>query len=83
MSLGHCDTPEDISNGTITYTNGDPSNVFIGDVLIYSCEVGYELLGASERFCMRNGNWSGPQPQCSAIGEEAYGRACIHDIVGV
>lgn len=65
MSTGRCDPPNNVINGTLMYTNNDTSNVFIGDSITYSCEVGSELVGPGERYCQRNETWSGPEPQCS------------------
>ena len=75
MLSGHCNTPEDLPNGNVTYRNGDPSNILIGDVLRYSCEEGYELAGPRERFCTRAGNWSGIQPQCNPHGNASVAKA--------
>lgn len=60
-----CDPPNDTLNGTITYTNDDPSHIFVGDVVLYSCDEGMQLVGPSERYCQRNETWSGPEPQCN------------------
>ena len=30
----------------------------------FTCNVGYELSGISERVCLENGSWSGSQPTC-------------------
>ena len=69
VSLNRCNPPVDIANGTVSYTNDDTSNIFVGDVITYDCEEGCELLGPEERHCMRDGNWSGAQPICRTIGE--------------
>ena len=64
VSSERCDPPEDIINGTISFINNDTSNIFIGDMITYTCEPGSELQGPQERFCLRSGNWSGYEPQC-------------------
>lgn len=53
--------------GNITYANGDPSNILVGDIITYSCEPGTDLRGPSKRFCQRSGNWTGSDPEC--VGE--------------
>ena len=35
-----------------------------GSVVEYSCKHGFELVGHSKRFCLRNGRWSGSLPVC-------------------
>ena len=50
--------------GNITYSNGDPANILVGDVITYSCAPGTDLHGPSQRFCQRSGNWTGSDPEC-------------------
>ncbi|XP_062510209.1 uncharacterized protein LOC134186269 [Corticium candelabrum] len=33
----------------------------------FTCNVGYELSGISERVCLENGSWSGSQPTCKLV----------------
>ncbi len=35
-----------------------------GDVASYSCDTLYTLQGAEHRICLRNGTWSGMEPEC-------------------
>lgn len=34
------------------------------NLLRFTCEAGYTLIGSSERTCLQNGSWSGTQPVC-------------------
>ncbi|KAM5264090.1 CUB and sushi domain-containing protein 1 [Ctenodactylus gundi] len=36
-------------------------------LLRFSCEVGHQLRGSTERTCLPNGTWSGVQPVCEAV----------------
>ena len=40
------------------------SNHFVGDVVRFSCNRNFQLLGQSEITCMENGTWSFSAPQC-------------------
>lgn len=64
VSSGKCDPPIGVLNGTINYTNSDPSHIFVGDVILYSCDEGMDLVGPSERYCQRDETWSGAEPEC-------------------
>ena len=35
-----------------------------GNLALYSCQSGFTLIGPSSRVCLRNGVWSGTEPQC-------------------
>ena len=48
-------------NGTITF----PSTNFDSEAS-YSCDVGFELNGPSERLCQADGEWSGVEPACES-----------------
>lgn len=48
-------------NGMVTLTNG----TLEGAVAIYTCELGYELIGDSLRVCGNNARWLGRSPMCS------------------
>lgn len=64
----------DIVVGINPGTCGDPGipahgsrlgNEFkIKSLLRFSCEMGYTLMGSTERTCLLNGSWSGVQPTC-------------------
>lgn len=38
-----------------------------GDVAIYTCEAGHDLLGEAERVCLTGGTWSGDAPRCDRV----------------
>ncbi|XP_073482747.1 CUB and sushi domain-containing protein 1 [Aquarana catesbeiana] len=69
-TLPHC-------SGINPGTCGDPGipahgsrlgNEFrIKSLLRFSCEMGYTLMGSTERTCLLNGSWSGVQPTCEAV----------------
>nr|XP_042896382.1 protein lev-9-like [Parasteatoda tepidariorum] len=57
-----CGPPGDIENGRregsqFTFTNR----------VTYYCNVGFELIGRSHRYCQSNGQWSGTLPSCRAV----------------
>ena len=64
VSAERCLPPMDVPYGNISYTNEDPANILVGDVISYTCEAGMELHGPAQRFCLRTGNWSGSEPEC-------------------
>ena len=64
VTVDQCDQPTDIINGTISYEDGDTNNIFVGNRIEYNCINGTELQGSKYRFCQRNGNWSGEEPEC-------------------
>lgn len=36
----------------------------VGDLIIYSCEEGFQVVGESSILCTENGFWSHPPPFC-------------------
>ncbi len=40
------------------------SGVAVGSTADYSCDVGYELDGVSQRMCQMDREWSGVAPTC-------------------
>lgn len=51
-----------IDNGIVTVV---PNDRTLNSTATYSCTVGYSLQGNSERFCQRDGTWSGTSdPEC-------------------
>lgn len=50
-----------------------PDNGAVNDILTtyqsvatYQCNIGYNLIGESNRTCQANGNWSGMEPICQS-----------------
>ncbi|KAL3867863.1 hypothetical protein ACJMK2_040709 [Sinanodonta woodiana] len=58
----NCGRPADIKYGTFT-ANG----FTFQEVSRYQCDLGYKLVGPSERQCLQNGSWSGESPVCKPI----------------
>ncbi|XP_019631236.1 PREDICTED: receptor-type tyrosine-protein phosphatase alpha-like [Branchiostoma belcheri] len=48
-------------HGTVTGGNA------YQDVVVYECNVGYQLIGHSRRTCQADGTWSGANPTCTAV----------------
>ena len=53
-----------MSDGTVTGTS-----YMFEDVLTYSCDPGFTLIGSSERECQADGTWSCDQPRCVSASE--------------
>ena len=51
-------------NGNIFVTRST-----VGGVVIYTCDVGYMLMGMEQRVCQQNGQWFGIAPTCAEIPE--------------
>ncbi|XP_075058584.1 CUB and sushi domain-containing protein 1 [Mixophyes fleayi] len=43
------------------------SELKVKSILRFHCEMGYTLIGSTERACLLNGSWSGIQPSCEAV----------------
>ena len=54
---------EELENGEtkLSTENGVPLE---GAIAIYKCDDGYKLIGSFTRNCLKDGSWSGKQPQC-------------------
>ena len=50
------------ANGAVSITTG-----VTGDSATYSCDPGYNLIGATSTLCQTNSAWSNPAPTCSLI----------------
>ena len=57
-----CNPLEPLSNGNYTSVAGRP-----GDVVEFSCDVGYRLNGNLSRQCNADGLWSGSMPTCESM----------------
>jgi len=58
-TANNCGDPGRPENGN---TFGDGFSV--GAVVNHTCNIGFALIGASERECLPSGNWSEPLPTC-------------------
>ena len=59
----NCSALTEPANGQISYTAG----ATFGQTAIYSCNVGYNLVGNSTRTCHATGVWSGSEPTCQGM----------------
>ncbi|CAH0715962.1 unnamed protein product, partial [Brenthis ino] len=60
----YCPDPLVPEKGRLLTSSSKESKYPVGDLIIYSCEVGYEILGESSIVCTENGFWSHPPPFC-------------------
>ena len=66
------------TNGAITFTPGaDNSNIGLGSVATYSCNIGYVLVGHTTRTCQSlyggaSAAWSGNITICQGIKQKGY-----------
>ena len=56
-----CKPPKDIKNGTYQSSDG----YLYGNVVTYTCNIGYFLNGESDLTCEADGTWSNDAPVCS------------------
>lgn len=56
---------DNLSNPSFGFVS--TSRLTLGGVATYSCDEGYQIVGASTRKCQVDGEWSGKVPLCSAI----------------
>ena len=55
----HCDLLSDIENGSILVNN----NMF-NDTVVFTCDIGYQMMGSSHLFCQASSQWNGSVPIC-------------------
>ena len=55
----NCPQPPDVQNGFFEGTR-----YLFGDLVVYKCNRGYELLGDPDRVCSADSTWSGSNPFC-------------------
>ena len=46
----------------------------VGSQAVYSCDMGFVLIGDDTRTCGLDGQWSGSQPSCNPSGEIKFAR---------
>ena len=58
-----CQLLDDPGDGQVTL-----EGVSVGSEAVYSCDVGFQLIGESRRTCLlsRRGAWSGTEPSCQS-----------------
>jgi len=54
-----CGDPGEPQNGTAIF-----DLTFVGNVVDYECDTGFQLVGDSQRTCQESGLWTGSVPQC-------------------
>ena len=64
VSVKECGSLVSIPRGHVVYQTIDTPAILPGDFASYSCDPPYTLLGSHDRFCLRNGSWSGLEPLC-------------------
>ena len=62
----------DPANGQVTLTAGTT----LGQIAVYSCNTGYNLVGDRTLTCQTSGNWSGSEPTCEGV--YVVNLACSH-----
>ena len=60
LAVEDCGTLNAPANGQASHTAGTT----FGQTATYSCDVGYNLVGDSNRTCQATGRWSGNTPTC-------------------
>ena len=58
-----CGTPGISSYGDIPSMLAYSTTIF-NSTAVYSCEIGYNILGDMARTCLASGQWSGSAPEC-------------------
>ena len=59
-----CPSLHNPSNGIINCSLGDDGVVSYEDTCSFTCNIGYELTGSTERTCQSNSSWSGSPVSC-------------------
>ena len=59
-----CSSLTNLDNGTISCTLKDDKIPSYEDTCSFTCNIGYELTGSTERICQSDGSWSGSPVSC-------------------
>ena len=59
-----CGIPDDIENGWFELQNDSFS---FNSLLLYQCDVGYDMIGSVSRTCLATGQWSSTAPVCQLV----------------
>lgn len=59
-----CGPLKNPDNGLVTFTY-----TTVGSTALYSCSLGYNLVGDSVRTCLASGEWSSVAPQCRGVSK--------------
>ena len=55
-----CDAPDSVQNGNASW-----KETYVGSIALYSCDIGYRLVGSTTRICKSTTTWSPSAPYCS------------------
>ena len=66
LSNAVCPNLTDTANGRVVVFIGNS----VGDTATYSCNPGFELVGAQTVTCQADGTWSDPPPTCQMMGKK-------------
>ena len=66
--------PDKPANGNSNLSVENNSTVPIGAVIMYTCFLGFKLVGDVECVCQPNGEWNGTVPICQPL---CHGSYCI------
>ncbi|XP_070563038.1 LOW QUALITY PROTEIN: sushi, von Willebrand factor type A, EGF and pentraxin domain-containing protein 1-like [Ptychodera flava] len=61
-SIITCGNPNEIENGTYQLTG-----IEYNDMVTFSCDLGYQMVGTASQYCLSTGIWGGEQPKCEII----------------
>lgn len=61
-----CDTPESPDGGMVSVSS---PRVSVGDSVTFSCHQGFQLIGPTERTCLKNGKMNLENPRCEIVTE--------------
>ncbi|XP_048255629.1 sushi, von Willebrand factor type A, EGF and pentraxin domain-containing protein 1-like [Haliotis rufescens] len=61
-----CESPPEVLNSQFTLSS-DIGQYSVGVTITYTCNVGYEIDGASTLRCLESRSWSDSPPQCSLV----------------
>ena len=53
LSAVDCGSPPDLPHGNVTF-----QDTIYGNVAVYECDMGFRLMGQSNRTCLASGLWS-------------------------
>ena len=62
--IQECQLPSQPINGAVDLINGTHTYL---DVLMYRCDIGFDLIGPEYRTCLSSGEWSGVNTQCELV----------------
>lgn len=61
-SVSSCGSPEKAENSTLVMQGSK-----IDDQIVYTCPIGFLMIGSSQRTCLNTGFWSGSAPTCRHV----------------